>query len=389
MEASGTDARAHPVSAIDWLPMLIELPVQTAPKSQPQRKIIHIDMDAFFASVEQRDFPELRGQPVIVGGPPESRGVVAACSYEARKFGIHSAMASSRAYRLCPNAVFVKPRFEAYKQASSEIHEVFREITDLIEPLSLDEAYLDVSKSTEQQGSATRIAQLIKQRILLQTDLVASAGVSYNKFLAKIASDMDKPDGLFVIRPEQGLQFVSTLPVKKIHGVGRVTEKKMLGLGIKTGADLRAKTLVELQENFGKSAQYYFNIARAIDDRPVRSSRKRKSIGIERTYPQDVKDLELIKQHLSGLLEQGIERMKLKQSFARTLTLKIKFDNFEQITRSQTIEQLFDSAEQWLPVLFSLLNKTEAGDRAVRLLGLSFSGLTTERAEKAEQLSLF
>lgn len=389
MEASGADARADSVSAIDWLPMLIEPPVQTAPQSRPQRKIIHIDMDAFFASVEQRDFPELRGQPVIVGGQPESRGVVAACSYEARKFGVHSAMASSRAYRLCPNAVFVKPRFDAYKQASSEIHEVFREITDLIEPLSLDEAYLDVSESTEQHGSATRIAQLIKQRILLQTDLVASAGVSYNKFLAKIASDMDKPDGLFVIRPEQGLQFVSTLPVKKIHGVGRVTEKKMLGLGIKTGADLRAKTLVELQEHFGKSAQYYFNIARAIDDRPVRSSRKRKSIGIERTYPQDVKDLELIKQHLSGLLEQGIERMKLKQSFARTLTLKLKYDNFEQITRSQTIEQLFDSSEQWLPVLLALLNKTEAGDRAVRLLGLSFSGLTTERGEKAEQLLLF
>ncbi|MDF1644412.1 MAG: DNA polymerase IV [Pseudomonadales bacterium] len=369
--------------------MLIEPAVQTAPQSQVQRKIIHIDMDAFFASVEQRDFPELRGQPVIVGGQPESRGVVAACSYEARQFGVHSAMASSRAYRLCPNATFVKPRFEAYKQASSEIHQVFGEITDLIEPLSLDEAYLDVSASTEQQGSATRIAQLIKQRILSRTGLVASAGVSYNKFLAKIASDMDKPDGLFVIRPEQGLQFVSTLPVKKIHGVGRVTEKKMLGLGIKTGADLRAKTLVELQEYFGKSAQYYFNIARAIDDRPVRSSRKRKSVGIERTYPQDVKDLELIKQHLSGLLDQGIERMKLKQSFARTLTLKIKFDNFEQVTRSQTIEPLFDSTEQWLPILLSLLNKTEAGDRAVRLLGLSFSGLTTERVEKVEQLSLF
>ncbi|MBV1915457.1 MAG: DNA polymerase IV [Pseudomonadales bacterium] len=354
-----------------------------------QRKIIHIDMDAFFASVEQRDFPELRGQPVIVGGQPERRGVVAACSYEARKFGIHSAMASSRAYRLCPNAIFVKPRFEAYKQASSDIHEVFREITDLIEPLSLDEAYLDVSDSTEQQGSATRIAQLIKQKILSRTNLVASAGVSYNKFLAKIASDMDKPDGLFVIRPEQGMEFVSTLPVKKIHGVGRVTEKKMLGLGIETGADLREKSLVELQQYFGKSAQYYFNIARAIDDRPVRSSRKRKSIGIERTYPEDMKELELIKTHLSELLEKGIERMELKQCFAHTLTLKLKYDNFEQITRSQTTEQLFESAEQWLPILFVLLNKTDAGNRAVRLLGLSFSGLTSEKPSSAEQLALF
>ncbi|MBL4583351.1 MAG: DNA polymerase IV [Pseudomonadales bacterium] len=354
-----------------------------------QRKIIHIDMDAFFASVEQRDFPDLQGKPVIVGGQPDSRGVVAACSYEARKFGIHSAMASSRAYRLCPQAIFVKPRFEAYRQASTEIHEVFREITDLIEPLSLDEAYLDVTGSTEQEGSATRIAQLIKQRILLQTDLVASAGVSYNKFLAKIASDMDKPDGLFVIRPEQGVEFVSTLPVKKIHGVGKVTEKKMLGLGIETGADLRSKTLLELQQYFGKSAQYYFNIARAIDERPVRSSRKRKSIGIERTYPEDMKDLNLIKQHLTELLEKGVERMKVKQCSARTLTLKLKYDNFEQVTRSQTTEQLYMNVKQCLPVLFSLLNKTEAGERAVRLLGLSFSGLTTGKQENLEQLSLF
>ena len=377
--------------------MLIELPIalQPEPEHGPEfepavrRKIIHVDMDAFFASVEQRDFPELRGQPVIVGGQPESRGVVAACSYEARKFGIHSAMASSRAYRLCPNAVFVKPRFDAYRQASAEIHEVFREITSLIEPLSLDEAFLDVSDSTEQQGSATLIAQLIKQRILERTGLVASAGISYNKFLAKIASDMDKPDGIYVIRPEQGLEFVSTLPVKKIHGVGKVTEKKMLGLGIETGADLRAKTLVELQHYFGKSAQYYFNIARAVDHRPVRSSRKRKSIGIERTYPEDMKDLELIKEHLSELLQKGIERMAAKKNFARTLTLKLKFDNFQQITRSQTTEQDLESYEQWLPVLLVLLGKTEAGVRAVRLLGLSFSGLTTQKAQAVEQLSLF
>ena len=379
--------------------MLIELPVALQSKSEPelgpesepaiQRKIIHVDMDAFFASVEQRDFPELRGQPVIVGGQPESRGVVAACSYEARKFGIHSAMACSRAYRLCPNAVFVKPRFDAYRQASADIHEVFREITPLIEPLSLDEAYLDVSDSTEQQGSATLIAQLIKQRILERTGLVASAGISYNKFLAKIASDMDKPDGIYVIRPEQGLEFVSTLPVKKIHGVGKVTEKKMLGLGIETGADLRAKTLVELQRYFGKSAQYYFNIARAVDHRPVRSSRKRKSIGIERTYPEDMKDLALIKEHLSELLQKGIERMAAKNNFARTLTLKLKFDNFQQITRSQTTEQELESYEQWLPVLLVLLDKTDAGVRAVRLLGLSFSGLTTQKAEAVEQLSLF
>lgn len=251
-----------------------------------QRKIIHVDMDAFYASVEQRDFPELKGKPLIVGGQPDSRGVVAACSYEARKFGIHSAMASSRAYRLCPEAIFVRPRFDAYKEASNIIREIFWRYASEVEPLSLDEAYLDVTYTESFNGSATLIAKAIKSEILAETGLIASAGVSYNKFLAKIASDMDKPDGLYLIRPEQGQEFVNKLPIGKFHGIGPATEAKMKNLGIHTGNDLRQKTLAELTERFGKSGQYYYNIARAIDERPVRSQRIRKSLGKETTLPK-------------------------------------------------------------------------------------------------------
>jgi len=259
-----------------------------------QRKIIHVDMDAFFASVEQRDQPEYQGQPLIVGGQPNSRGVVAACSYEARKFGIHSAMPSSRAYRLCPKAIFVKPRFEAYRAVSNQIREIFWRYASQVEPLSLDEAYLDVSYTEAFDGSATRIAQAIKADILSTTKLNASAGVSYNKFLAKIASDMDKPNGLYVIKPEQGMDFVANLPVGQFHGIGPATEAKMQKLGIHTGADLRNKSLAQLVERFGKSGQYYYNIARAIDERPVRSQRVRKSLGKETTFAEDVLSVPLL-----------------------------------------------------------------------------------------------
>ena len=248
------------------------------------RKIIHIDMDAFFAAVEQRDHPEYQNKPIIVGGKPDSRGVVATCSYEARKFGIHSAMPSSRAYRLCPQAIFVKPRFEAYKEASGLIRQIFSEYTELFEPLSLDEAYLDVSTNNSHHGSATLIAKAIKQSILQKTDLVASAGISYNKFLAKIASDMDKPDGLYLITPEQGEQFVETLAVGKFHGIGKATEKKMHALGIKTGQDLKQQSLAFLIRNFGKAGQYYHNISRAVDHRPVNNHRESKSVGVETTF---------------------------------------------------------------------------------------------------------
>ena len=234
------------------------------------RKIIHVDMDAFYASVEQRDDPKLKGLPVIVGGKPNGRGVVAACSYEARKFGVRSAMPSAEAYRRCPQAVFVKSRFDAYKEASKQIHTVFNEFTDLVEPLSLDEAYLDVSNNTLFSGSAYRLAREIKTMIWERTQLVASAGVSYNKFLAKIASDYDKPDGIYCILPEDGESFVASLAVGRIHGVGKVTEQRMHALGIHTGADLRRWSEEELSLEFGKSARYYYLVARGIDHRPVR-----------------------------------------------------------------------------------------------------------------------
>jgi len=286
-----------------------------------QRKIIHVDMDAFFASVEQRDQPSYKGKPLIVGGKPESRGVVAACSYEARKFGIHSAMPSSRAYRLCPDAIFVPPRFEAYREVSNQIRAIFWRYASEVEPLSLDEAYLDVTYTEDFSGSATLIGQAIKRDILTETGLTASAGISFNKFLAKIASDMDKPNGLYVIKPDQGKTFIADLAIGKFHGVGPATEAKMKKIGIHTGNDLRQKSLIELVNNFGKSGQYYFNIARAIDERPVCSQRERKSLGKETTFSQDIILLEGIVNTLNELAEQVLSSMAKQSMQARTLTV--------------------------------------------------------------------
>lgn len=339
-----------------------------------QRKIIHVDMDAFFASVEQRDQPEYKGKPLIVGGQPNSRGVVAACSYEARKFGIRSAMPCSRAYRLCPQAIFVPPRFEAYREVSSQIREIFWKYASQVEPLSLDEAYLDVTYTAEFDGSATLIAEAIKREIFSQTQLTASAGVSYNKFLAKIASDMDKPDGLYVIKPEQGLDFVATLPVGKFYGVGPSTEAKMQKLGIKTGADLREKSLVSLISHFGKSGQYYYNIARAIDNRSVRSARIRKSLGKEITFAEDVMSFALLTQKLNGLALVVLTKLTEHELQAKTITLKVKYANFQQVTRAQSVDSVLDQValEQWIP---QLLKRTDAGERPIRLVGISLSGL--------------
>ncbi|THK40898.1 DNA polymerase IV [Methylophaga sp. SB9B] len=338
-----------------------------------QRKIIHVDMDAFYASVEQRDFPELKGKPLIVGGQPDSRGVVAACSYEARKFGIHSAMASSRAYRLCPEAIFVRPRFDAYKEVSNQIREVFWRYASEVEPLSLDEAYLDVTYTESFNGSATLIAKAIKAEILAETGLTASAGVSYNKFLAKIASDMDKPDGLYLIRPEQGQEFVNKLPIGKFHGIGPATETKMKNLGIHTGNDLRQKTLAELSERFGKSGQYYYNIARAIDERPVRSQRIRKSLGKETTFAEDILSVPELTNILLDLAEQVIDSLNKHNMQGRTVTVKVKYADFQQVTRAQTLDHSIGFADllEWIP---KLLARTEAGHKAVRLVGLSLSG---------------
>jgi DNA polymerase-4 len=346
-----------------------------------QRKIIHVDMDAFFASVEQRDQPEYLGKPLIVGGQPNSRGVVAACSYEARKFGIHSAMPCSRAYRLCPQAIFVPPRFEAYREVSSQIRAIFWQYATQVEPLSLDEAYLDVTYTAEYDGSATRIAQAIKRDILATTNLNASAGVSYNKFLAKIASDMDKPNGLYVIKPEQGLAFVATLPVGKFHGVGPATEAKMHQVGIENGADLRRKTLVQLVQIFGKSGHYYYNIARAIDDRPVRSQRVRKSLGKETTFAHDVLSIESLTESLNGLASVVLTKLAEQKLQAKTVTLKVKYANFEQVTRAQSVDFVL-GAEALQQLIPELLKRTEAGVKPVRLVGLSLSGFDHVQADQ-------
>lgn len=359
------------------------------------RKIIHIDMDAFFASVEQRDFPEYQGQPVIVGGSPERRGVVAACSYEARKFGIHSAMPSSRAYRLCPAAVFLPPRFEAYRECSQQIQAVFREFTKIIEPLSLDEAFLDVTNSAHCQGSATLIAREIKRRIKQELNLTASAGVSYNKFLAKIASDMDKPDGLYVIKPEQAQAFIDKLPVRKFFGIGKATEAKMHRLDVHTGADLKKFTELELQTHFGKAGAFYYNIVRGIDERPVKVFRQRKSIGKETTFAEDITDRAFLWDVLQKIAEriQGILADKDMQ--ARTITLKVKYHDFQQITRSITVDKALTTAAQYLKYIPELMNKTQIGERPIRLIGITLSSLSKNGEEqkvnlsKTNQLGLF
>jgi DNA polymerase IV len=349
-----------------------------------QRKIIHVDMDAFFASVEQRDQPDYRGQALIVGGQPNSRGVVAACSYEARQFGIHSAMPCSQAYRLCPQAIFVPPRFEAYREVSNKIRTIFWYYASEVEPLSLDEAYLDVSYTAEYDGSATRIAQAIKRDILAETQLIASAGVSYNKFLAKIASDMDKPDGLYVIKPEQGEAFIADLPIAKFHGIGPATEAKMKKLGIQLGKDLREWSLAALVEKFGKSGSYYYSIVRGIDDRPVRSQRVRKSLGKETTFSEDILSEEKLIAILEALAEQVLTSLKTHKLVARTLTLKVKYANFQQVTRSHTADDDLDLSviKSLLPILMA---RTDSGKQAVRLVGLTVSGFEKKKVKKQNQ----
>jgi DNA polymerase IV len=347
-----------------------------------KRKIIHIDMDAFYASVEQRDFPEYRGRPLIVGGAPDKRGVVAACSYEARKFGIHSAMPSSRAYRLCPQAIFQRPRFEVYRQVSAQISEVFQQYTDKIEPLSLDEAYLDVTNSELHSGSATLIARNIKNTIKEKTGLIASAGVSYNKFLAKIASDMDKPDGLYVIKPEQGADFIEQLAIGKFYGIGKATEAKMLALNIESGKQLKQLSRENLVARFGKAGNYYYDIAQGIDNRPVVSSRIRKSLGTETTFEQDLFDVDEMLKILNDLADKVAKSMQKRNLQAKTLTLKVKYADFTQVTRSQTLEEVFDQAYVMTPLLPGLLNKTDAGEKKVRLLGITTSNFLYEEEEK-------
>jgi len=359
-------------------------------EQEKTRKIIHIDMDAFYASVEQRDNPKLRGLPVIVGGRPNGRGVVAACSYEARAFGVHSAMPSSEAGRRCPHATFVKSRFDVYKSVSQQIQAVFREFSNLVEPLSLDEAYLDVSSSEVFDGSAIRIAEEIRSIIKQRTNLTASAGVSYNKFLAKIASDMNKPNGLFTILPIDGEAFVASLEIGKFYGVGKATESRMHELGIRTGADLRAWTLPELSAEFGKSAQYYYNVARGIDHRPVRSSRTRKSIGSETTFGENLNKYEDMLEVLERLAERVISELNGKDLQATTLTIKVRFANFDTFTRSHTHKVGFNTPEIPKRIMPFLLRRAleKRHHASVRLLGVSLSGLSSDADTGFEQLDL-
>jgi DNA polymerase IV len=354
------------------------------------RKIIHVDMDAFFASVEQRDNPELRGKPVAVGGS-SGRGVVAAASYEARKFGVRSAMPSLTAKRLCPDLIFCKGRFDAYREASNQIRAIFREFTPHVEPLSLDEAYLDVTEDSLGIGSATRIADLIRQRIREQTQLTASAGVSYNKFLAKLASDQNKPDGLCVIRPGQGAAFVQSLPVRRFHGIGPRGAEKMARLGIVTGADLAAKDLAWLRQHFGSFADYLYRAARGIDLRPVRANRIRKSLGSERTFFEDISSGPALREALDNIIDIVWPQIAERELRGRTVTLKMKFTDFQLVTRAKSMPQPVADKAEFARVARALLDEQLPLPLPIRLMGLTLSSLEGEKDERPRdeaQLSL-
>ncbi|MFI0394723.1 DNA polymerase IV [Paracoccus sp. p1-h21] len=352
------------------------------------RRIIHIDMDAFFASVEQRDNPELRGRPVAVGGSG-LRGVVAAASYEARVYGVRSAMPSTRAARLCPDLIFVKSRFDVYRAVSTRIRAIFADYTPLIEPLSLDEAYLDVTDHLAPGQTATALARLIRDRIRTETGLTASAGISYNKFLAKIASDQNKPDGQFVIPPERGPDFVLTLPIRKFHGIGPATAAKMAAMGIETGADLRAQSLPVLMRRFGKAGRHYWNISRGVDHRRVSPDRVRKSIGAETTYAQDLHGLAPAEAALAALADKVWAAVTRHRAQGRTVTVKVRFSDFRQLTRAHSLHRPVASRDEMLAMGVSLLTGVLPDPRGVRLLGITLSGLVAPDDHDTDQPDLF
>jgi len=358
-----------------------------------QRKIIHIDMDAFYASVEQRDFPEYRGKPIVVGGSPDGRGVVATASYEARQFGIHSAMSARKAIQLCPDALFVRPRFDAYKSVSVSIKEIFGRYTDLIEPLSLDEAYLDVTEDKLNIGSALEIAQQIKDAIKNELNLSASAGVSSNKFVAKIASDMNKPDGLTFIGPSKIAAFMEKLPVEKFFGVGKVTADRMKKMGFYTGADLKKLSEDELVRKFGKTGRFYYKIVRGLDERPVQPHRLTKSLGAEDTFEQDLETADEMLTELEQIAEKVTERLERNKLKGKTLTLKIKFNDFKQITRNQSFVNPIADYFSIYAAAKDLLLKAEMNGKSVRLLGISLSNfgnaVQLSKIVNPNQLELF
>ena len=359
-----------------------------------QRKIIHIDMDAFYASVEQRDNPDLRGKPIVVGGSPEGRGgVVATASYEARKFGIRSAMPSKRALQLCPHVLFIRPRFSAYKEVFNGIREIFSRYTDLIEPLSLDEAYLDVTEDKQNIGSAIEIARRIKQSIKDELCLTASAGVSINKFVAKIASDLNKPDGLTFISPDRIEKFMEELPVEKFFGVGQVTAAKMKNMGLHTGADLKKLTEQELVNKFGKTGGFYYKIVRGIDNRQVQPHRETKSMGAEDTFPYDLTTIEKMSAELQKIAENVANSLNKHQLKGRTITLKIKYSDFKQITRSLSFTKPVADFDTIFDTSVELLIKSDITDKKVRLLGISISNFGEQKPPivkgNSVQLELF
>jgi len=345
----------------------------------PYRKIIHIDMDAFYASVAELDNPELRGKAIAVGGGGD-RGVVSAASYEARKFGVKSAMSNVLARKKCPHIIFVNSDFVRYKELSAKIREIFYEYTDLVEPLSLDEAYLDVTENKKGNPSANDIAREIRQRIFEETGLRASAGISINKFIAKVASDINKPNGQKTVHPEEVIKFLEELPVNKFYGVGKVTAAKMYNLGIFVGNDLKKKSLEELTNFFGKSGTHYYNIVRGIHNSPVKPNRIRKSVGAERTFFENISSEIFMIEKLDNIADEIEKRMLKANTKGKTITLKIKFSDFTQQTRSKTIHHFISKKSEFFPIVKELLYQ-EKLKNSVRLLGLSFSNLNTEKKD--------
>ena len=353
----------------------------------PPRKIIHLDMDAFYASVEQRDFPELRGKPLAVGGDPNGRGVVAAASYEIRQFGVHSAMSCYEARKRCPDAIFVRPRFEVYRAVSADIRAIMLSLTPHVEPLSLDEAYLDVTGLTQHKGSATLMANWLRAQILTQTGLTASAGVSFNKMLAKIASDINKPNGTAIITPSEAEAFISTLPIERFHGIGKATAKRLHAMGIHNGANLRAVPAALLVHEFGKRGQFYHDIAHGRDERPVKSERQHKSVGSETTFSDNLSNDEALCLQIYAQNADAFSQLQKKQLVAYTLTLKIKYADFSQITRSHTLHTAFtsaQSAQHWLDILFLYIPRK----LPIRLVGVTYSSLEPA-TQTVPQLDLF
>ena len=351
------------------------------------RKIIHIDMDAFYASIEQRDFPELRGKPIAVGRAKE-RGVVAAASYEARKYGVFSAMPSVTAMKKCPDLIFTPARFDVYKEVSSQIQAIFKEYTDLVEPLSLDEAFLDVTNNNKNMPSASLIAKEIKDKIKTKTSLNSSAGVSYNKFLAKIASDMNKPNGFFLIKPKDAIAFLEQLPIEKFFGVGKVTAQKMKSMGITNGLELKAKDKYFLIQHFGKTGSYFYDVVRGIDNRQVEANRERKSLGVERTFPNDLQtQFEIITElyHIEKELISQIEKGEYK---GKTLILKMKFHDFKQATHGVTFAKPITKFEQLHQTSKQLLSEMDVESKKIRLLGLTLTNFMEQENSKCMQLTL-